>query len=85
MTVELFVDKKGVKFVWWDLSKPEMKAMFAEIMEVGLDNVRLEWWPEHEDGPGRFVVVDEGRASSEDRGKSYNISQFCPPICPDED
>ena len=83
MTAELFVDKKSVKFVWWDMSDPEMIAMMGMMSTMGWENCRLEWYPEHPDGtddnPSRFIVVD---ARTGEQCGSFNVSQFCPPICP---
>lgn len=78
--VELLVDGEPVKFVHWDMANPEMMAMLGRMAARGWENCRLEWHPMHKDGPGRFVVVSKD--SDEADGRSYNVSTFCPPVCP---
>lgn len=80
--IELFVDGEPVKFIHWDMGHPEMQAMLGRMSARGWRNCRLEWYPEHPDGPGRFVIAAKDGPEDEKEGGSYNVSTFCPPVCP---
>lgn len=70
------------EFWWWNLDELQKEGFFAKVLEVGTENLRLEFHPERE----RSLVLCDKRIprSKDERGEvgDYNVVFPCPPVCP---